>query len=80
MSGGVPFGQTKFENNADLLLIMAWGLIDEPVLIHWVQYEECADLAADFTALAGTEPLTSFTESCQQGHEHDDDSSSPHRH
>lgn len=45
--------------------IMAWGLVDEPLEIHWIQLEPCDDLAADFEALTGRQPLNDFTESCR---------------
>jgi hypothetical protein len=45
--------------------IMAWGLVDEPLEIYWLQLEPCDDLAADFEALTGRQPLNDFTESCR---------------
>lgn len=45
--------------------IVAWGLVDQPMLVSWIQLERCADLAADFEALTGRVPLNDFTDSCQ---------------
>ena len=64
--------------------IVAWGLVDEPILVEWVRFESCDDLAADFEALTGRAPLNDFTDSCRQddghGNGHDSGPTSPHQH
>ncbi len=44
--------------------IMVWGLIDRPIRLATIDYDDCDDLAAGYRVLTGAQPLHGLRDRC----------------